>query len=249
MLSKSLITRMHVDLSCEDDEAGLLPNDHREDGRDHKAAAPRKWIAHPKRLRISTRPRPPLNADGTRSRTFARISKSCNMPNFVFSFAQDVATLADRLVNDTLMSLFRQLHPENSLWNLSLVNLCATDMFMAATENAEGSGRDIGKMFKRQDDVLREFRVDDIDVPPTQEDQEEELQIAPARSNDMLENETNSHGKDALGSEDWFFPTQSAADWHSDEDLSYPGESCRICGAMMPSFAMIAHERFHALPD
>ncbi|KAI4613484.1 uncharacterized protein J4E87_009785 [Alternaria ethzedia] len=161
MLAKRLLERMHTDLLEEDDDAHDLST--------APTSAPpkpmKRWLAHPKTLRLSTRPRAPQNPDGTRNRSFARISKSGPMPTFVFSLKDnnDVDAVVEKLLSETLLPLFRKLHPERKGWNLSLVNVAATNMADAARERG-GVGRDIGKMFRRQDEVLRQWRVDDEEV-------------------------------------------------------------------------------------
>ena len=159
MLAKRLLERMHTDLLEEDDDAHDLST--------APTSAPpkpmKRWLAHPKTLRLSTRPRAPQNPDGTRNRSFARISKSGPMPTFVFSLKDNNNTMdavVEKLLSETLLPLFRKLHPEKKGWNLSLVNVAATNMADAARERG-GVGRDIGKMFRRQDEVLRQWRVDD----------------------------------------------------------------------------------------
>ena len=252
MLAGSLIKRMRLDLtsSLEDDD---IAADSEEDDNDltqtNDTSTSRRWIAHPKSLRLSTRPRPPLNLDGTRSRKFNRISKSTNMPMFVFSCTHSVDELTDRLVDEVLMSLFRKLHPERSGWNLSLVNLCATNMSLTASEGKDGAGRDISMMFKRQEDVLKEWKVEDADIAPS-DDEDNDHQQAVEEDADW------SHDPEYLppGSEDLRAFTQESFQgdddaWDSDDNMLDAGDSCRICGAVMPPYAMLAHERFHDLPD
>lgn len=180
MLARSLIKRMRLDLTSTMEDEGIAMTSEADDEDSihiDSASTTRRWIAHPKTLRLSTRPRPPLNPDGTRSRTFNRISKSTNMPTFVFGLTHDVGTLAEKLVAETLVPLFRKLHPEKSGWNLSLVNLCVTNMSLAASDGKDGAGRDIGRMFKKQDDVLREWKIEDVDMAPSADknDQQEEV--------------------------------------------------------------------------
>ncbi|KAJ8105280.1 hypothetical protein OPT61_g10275 [Boeremia exigua] len=153
ILAVSLLKRMRIDLVGVDQE---LPDSAASD----VPPVPR-WLARPKTLRLSTRPRPPQNPDGSHNRSFARISKSAPMPNFVFKLDADVEALAEKMVREALVPLFRQLHPEKQGWNLSLVNLAATNMVEGASEKG-GAGRDIGKMFKRQKDVLSPFKVHSI---------------------------------------------------------------------------------------
>ena len=232
ILANSLIKRMQVDL-LEDDEDD---------------STTRRWIAHPKTVKISTRPRLPLNSDGTRTRSFNRISRSGPLPNFVFNLKDGVDAIVEKLVQETLIPMFRKLHPYPSGWNLSLVNIGVTNMIETASDDGKGGGRDIGRMFKRQEEVLKEWKVEDRDVPP----------------DTTLEAVTESHGAiltdpsagnevsgcTMTGSED-VIPTQTSADepveWDDEEDEDENREICHECGATMPAFAMAAHERFHSL--
>ncbi|KAG9185541.1 DNA polymerase iota [Alternaria panax] len=167
MLAWRLVERMRVDLVEEEEEEGDgIDDDDGGSGREQATSkrqeeSKKRWLAHPKTLRLSTRPRPPRNADASRNRSFARISKSANMPGFVFDLnpATTLDTIADKLLDAALLPLFRKLHPEKRGWNLSLVNVAATNMVDAASEKG-GAGRDIGKMFRKQNKVLRQWRVE-----------------------------------------------------------------------------------------
>jgi len=61
------------------------------------------------------------------------------------------------------------------------------------------------------------------------------------------------HSQHPHGSEDLIQPSQHSIDeegaWDSEEHDSDIGDSCKTCGAIMPAFAMTAHETFHAFPD
>ncbi|KAH6869927.1 hypothetical protein BKA58DRAFT_360239 [Alternaria rosae] len=229
MLAKRLLERMHTDLLEEDDDSHDLST-----APTSATSKPiKRWLAHPKTLRLSTRPRPPQNPDGSRNRSFARISKSTPMPTFVFSLKEDMDTVIDKLLHETLLPLFRKLHPEKRGWNLSLVNVAATNMADAASEKG-GVGRDISKMFKRQDEVLKQWRVDE----------------EPA----ILEEDFVSEILQRQGSEDMPTSSQKIGSpvvedvWEEDEEDMVEGDSfrCEDCGAVMPSFAMGAHWRWHA---
>lgn len=259
MLSESLIKRMRLDLTSlvDVEDMGIAVEGEEEEDLTLDTQATscrnRRWIAHPKTLRLSTRPRPPLNPDGTRSRNFTRISKSSSMPSFVFSLAQDITVLAERLVEEALLPLFRKLHPEKSGWNLSLVNLCATNMSMTASDGKAGAGRDIGRMFRKQEEVLKDWKIDDVDIAPSG-DEPEDHQI---EQDDIgqIECEISNHRPpqhSGLGSEDALPSTQESSvgddAWDSEGEKNELGDRCQICGATMPSFAMVAHERFHSSP-
>lgn len=243
MLSESLIKRLRLDLTSlvDDGDMGTALDREQEDlAIGTKATASRRWIAHPNTLRLSTRLRPPLNTDESRSRNFARVSKSSSMPSFVFSLSQDTTVLAGKLVEETLLSLFRKLHPEKSGWNVTLINLCATNMSMNASDGKAGAGRDIGTMLRRQEDVLKDWKIADVDVAPS-DDELDDRQIG---SRCRPENA-------GVGSEDALPSTQgsifSDGAWDSEGEENDLGDRCQQCGATMPSFAMNAHERFHSL--
>jgi hypothetical protein len=208
-----------------------------------RSVSTRRWLAHPKTIRLSTRPRPPQNPDGSRNRSFARISRSAPMPNFVFNLKDDIEMTVERLVGETLLPLFRRLHPEKSGWNLSLVNIAAANMADSARDKG-GVGRDIAKMFRQQDDVLKQWRVEETGEGMVGID-EELHHVQPQR---VLQTSDSRSG-----SEDIFTSSQQAdasADYACDsvdeelDDADF--YKCEYCGAMMPWFAMGAHERFHA---
>lgn len=261
MLSISLIKRMRLDLTSlvDDGDIGITLGGEEEEeedlASDTKATASRRWIAHPKTLRLSTRPRPPLNPDGTRSRNFTRISKSSSMPSFVLSFVQDITVLAEKFVEDAALPLFRKLHPERSGWNLSLVNLCATNMSMTASEGKAGAGRDIGRMLRRQEDVLKDWKIADVDVPPSDDEPDKpgDRQIEQDDSGQVESGFSSRCPPDhaGLGSEDALASTQGSffgdEAWDSESEENQLGDKCQQCGATMPFFAMVAHERFHSL--
>ncbi|KAL1623396.1 hypothetical protein SLS54_004385 [Diplodia seriata] len=141
--------------------------------------AKQRWIAHPRTLRLSTRPRPPVDpATNTRPRAFARISRSALLPNFVFSLTTPVDSLAERLVDEALLPLFRRLHPEKSGWDLSLVNVAVTNLADSAGGARTSSGRDIGAMFKTQNRVLNQWRVTDGAVAPDPSDDHVTIGVA-----------------------------------------------------------------------
>lgn len=124
-----------------------------------------RWIAHPKTLRLSTRPRSSSTPPGTRTYSVNRISRSAPLPQFVFNLEESVEALTDRLVQEALIGMFRKLHPQRSGWNLSLLNIAVTNMVQSAGEQKRSNGRDIGQMFQRQETVLKEWRVSEPDAP------------------------------------------------------------------------------------
>lgn len=233
VLARSLIRRMRLDLMENKDEE---PVEEEEKGEVAAAKSPpnvekMKWLAHPKTLRLTTRPRQPLQPDGTRVRSFKRISHSAPLPTFVFGITESVDALAEKLVNEALVGMFRKLHPEKAGWNLSLVNLAVTNMAETAGESKTADGRDIGGMFKRQDKVLKEFRVlDDGSIGDSGEDK--------GKGGD---NEYVDNGESNLRDED-----EDDGGWDDSEEPLDTG-GCPVCGMPLPPFAMHAHMRFHGL--
>jgi DNA polymerase iota len=226
LLARSLITRMRIDLLADDDdfqETAMDSLDHNLD-RSSSTLANKKWLAHPKTLRLSTRPRLPLLPDGTRPRTMKRISHSCPLPNFVFSIQEGVESLAEKLVRTTLLHMFRKLHPEKSVWNLSLINVAVTNMAETGGESKTASGRDIGNMLRKQEDVLKDFRV--IEMRDEDVDVHDGVPVS----------ETLATADDDSGGGLW-------------DDGDHEGmmtEFCSSCGSHIPTFATVAHQRFHS---
>lgn len=240
MLSRSLLTRIRIDLLGEEDDFDDSNDEQERDANKAISVSGKKWLAHPKTLRLTTRPRQPLQPDGTRVRSFKRISHSGPLPTFVFNLSISVDILAEKLVQETLIGMFRKLHPEKAGWNLSLVNLAVTNMAETAGESKTANGRDISNMFKRQDVVLKDFRVTDSG----------ELECD--RSADATEDGSpvphafETEGKDQQSPQ----PHVQAFDidnaWDDDETMTDLEEACSICGARLPEFAMIAHRRYHS---
>jgi DNA polymerase iota len=229
-LAKSLLTRMRIDLlGNEDDVEPQSPE--RDDGEEHKIVTTegKKWLAHPKTLRLTTRPRQALLPDGTRPRSFKRISHSAPLPNFVFGLSESVDSLADKLVKESLMGMFRKLHSEKAGWNLSLVNLAVTNMAETAGNSKTANGRDIGNMFKRQENVLKDFRVIEHDEPTV----DDEVWHDGSGKAKQIEEEGENDEAEELQD-----------DWDAEEE-DEEGEVCEVCGIRLPSFAMMAHRRFH----
>jgi DNA polymerase iota len=229
-LAQSLLKRMRIDLLGDGDGFEEKPDADADAAEAPKAVLTngKKWLAHPKTLRLTTRPRQALLPDGTRPRSFKRISHSAPLPTFVFLLNESIETLADKLVRECLISMFRRLHPEKAGWNLSLVNLAVTNMAETAGNSKTANGRDIGNMFRRQEDVLKEFRVvdgGDMGTP---------VETVDTRLSTDVERQASDGEEDA--NDGW--------DHGEDED----GEVCELCGERLPGFAMVAHRRFHSLP-
>lgn len=231
-LSRSLLSRIRTDLSSthNDDEAHVeeaTVKGASNQCKSKKSLPTRQWLAYPRTLRLTTRPRPPLNPDGTRSRTFNRISRSCDMPSLILNLNSSIEEQSERLVQGTLIPLFHKLHPEKSEWNLSLMNLCATNISVTAANVRDGAGQDISTMFRRQEKVLKDWKVE--------------------TSTDATAMDSQLDVRDAFT-----FANHGAEDndqWQSDDDMPQTEDICMTCGFPVPQFATAAHDRFHALPD
>lgn len=256
MLSRSLLSRIRADLlsTSNDGEAAVKSESNQYQSRDHLPT--RQWLAYPRTLRLTTRPRPPLNPDGTRSRTFNRISRSCDFPSIALNLNSCVEELSERLVEGTLIPLFTKLHPEKSGWNLSLMNLCATNISLTAASVRDGAGRDISKMFQRQEKVLKDWKVE-AGVHAT--DMDGRLEVWDKRRMEAIDSMESGSAASAecvadlnVAGHAQTVAEHSAEDidtWQSDDDVSQIEDICMTCGIPVPHFAAAAHDRFHRLPD
>jgi len=211
-LSCSLIRRLRVDLLTADPNAEIPGS--------------RKWIARPKTLRLSIRSWPTRQGPhATQAMNFSRVSRSGPLPPFVLDLETDIDCLAQRLVAEALLPLLRRLQAEqghNHKWNLQLLNICAANMVAGAADDKLGAGRDIGVMFKHQDEVLRPWKV----TQPTEEP-----------SGGAVEDSTKQM---QFGDDD------------DEGDVAWDGTvhpHCPTCGHAIPHFAMAAHARFHELGE
>ncbi|KAL9031524.1 MAG: hypothetical protein Q9196_000462 [Gyalolechia fulgens] len=256
MLSRSLLLRIRADLLCVDSDSGAPGEEAgREDGR-RDSLPTRLWLAYPRTLRLTTRPRPPLSPDGTRSRTFHRISRSCDMPSLVLNLSSSIEELSERLVQGTLIPLFHKLYPEKSGWNLSLINLCATNISLTAANVQDGAGRNISKMFRRQENVLKNWKIEDGTNAATIN---AGLRVLDKRNLEAMDTadpepdactECVADGNGAIDPQNMLDRSGEDDDiWQSDEDTSQIEHICTTCGFPVPLFATAAHDRFHNLAD
>jgi DNA polymerase iota len=239
LLAKRLLVRMHLD---------LMEDDVDDDDDETHTAEPtkRRWLAHPRTLRLSTRPRSLPNADRIRARTFSRISRSAPFPNFAFSLSENVTTLAERMVETCLVPMFRQLHPQQSEFHLSLINVACTNMAETAANTKDSDGRDIGRMFRNQDDVLKDFKVTEPfernelkTLPPLDNGKDSRFSTEPDAEMDVWDEEEDD---------------DSYQHWSSSDNTPGPDSAestfeCPVCQAMIPAFASAAHMRYHDVTD
>lgn len=264
-LAGSLIRRMRTDLTEEEEEdtKDSIPADERKESR---SVSRIRWLARPRTLRLSTRPRPPANSDGSRSHSSNRISRSAPIPPFIFNLGDSVDALAERLVQDSLMSMFRKLHPEKPGWNLRLLNVAVTNMVESAGEQKQSSGRDIGKMFRKQEAVLRDWKSSSESEPaPSELDvhhQQSSLEPLSGLSSKLAAQIPLSCESPV---EDYQMTCSTLSEFAQDDDDVWEeisddageekeeeailSDTCKLCGASIPYFAMEAHELYHRVPD
>jgi DNA polymerase iota len=107
-------------------------------------------------------------------------------------------------------------------------------MTETATETKDSEGRDIGRMLKKQDEALKNREV--MDEESFSED---------------------DSAVDGAGSEDGATPLQPQQsdgnlcqdDWEIDNSAEDLMHACRICGSVMPLFAVTAHDRYHSMAE
>ncbi|KAI9040983.1 putative DNA polymerase iota [Aspergillus affinis] len=227
-LTVSLLRRMRTDLTERLDESeaatGRVPGSR----QPLEETVRMRWLARPKTLRLSTRPRPPPTPDGGQIRSFNRISRSAPLPQYACNLDENVDALAERLVQDLVMSMFRKLHPEKSGWNLHLLNVAVTNMIETAGERKQSSGRDIGKMFQNQDKADQ--------VPFRQMEQG----LLPITQSSIPNVSSESDLRPGPGVDAW--------EESDEEEEDMACVACTICGALIPHFALVAHEIYHSAP-
>jgi DNA polymerase iota len=235
LLSNSLLRRMHVDLLEEVDEDSSSLQQPSLTTSLSKNEKKKKWLAHPKTIRLTTRPY--VRADSGKPYNYARVSRSQQLPNFVFGLAPAREALADKLVDEVLLPMFRRLNTATKDWNVGLLNVCVANMVVVGGENGGiGGGRDIGAMFRRQEDVLREFRVYDDEEGGGDETRLDGLgDEAGAYEHDFVTVKEVEKDDDDSDAEPW------------EEDDRDGLECCSRCGHLIPGFALIAHDRYHDL--
>ena len=259
-LSKNLIRRMHVDLVGPNiDEISLATNSTEEPvlestKQNEVSMVSKRWLAHPKTIRLTTRLKRVPNPDGTRKRTFNRSSRSTPVPNFIFNLTESIAVLAEKLVSDTLLPLFRKLHPENTDWNITIINIAITGMIRSAGDSKTAGGRDIGRMMAKRppDDETFGPNMDHTLMPglsnpatPTTKKQDNRLKHGDRKFQDSYAKDWED-GEEESNDNDWEAGEWS---WAQTDDNVGAGYICETCGASLPSFAVDAHREFHSMGE
>ncbi|KAL1883757.1 hypothetical protein Plec18167_002765 [Paecilomyces lecythidis] len=247
LLAASLIRRMRADLT-----EGERDDNKQADENKSSSIKRTRWLAHPRTLRLSTRTRAP-EVNGTRNHIFNRVSRSAPVPRFLFNLDENVDALAERLVHESILSMFRKLHPERAGWHLSLLNVAVTNMVETAGESKHSNGRDIGKMFQQQETNLQPWKVIDGDDHSTVHD----LQSASTANSEWDEGKLHAaprfpHAPSPAetSTDDVFADDMADAAWEdSDGEDSTWSDPCRFCGTLVPHFASAAHELYHTVPE
>jgi DNA polymerase iota len=182
------------------------------------------WIACPRTLRLSTRPK--TSPSEEKPYNFARKSRSQPLPGFVLSLTASIDELTDRLVQQAILPMFFQLNPGKGGWRIGMLNICMANMTLTGTEDGSGVGRNISKMFQRQEETLREWTVYDTVQP--------DLAF---RTTEMLE-------QDHTWDEEMDEASDEASSMAADAQ-----EVCPLCGHYFPAFATAAHERYHKMEN
>ncbi|KAK4190175.1 hypothetical protein QBC35DRAFT_513483 [Podospora australis] len=241
-ISISLLRRMQVDLTDEPEdttqplqETGSTPR-----SGSTSVTTTRKWLAQPKTLRLTTRPYTPPSEN--KPYNWARASKSCPLPSFVFNLSLPLATIAEKLVTESLLPLFRQLNSAKRGWSIGLLNVCVTNMTGAAVEVGGSAARDIASMFKQQSTVLREFTAynDSDDRGSTDRIPEYTDALCSTASSHKYEDEYDYDEEDEADND--------GDDW-ADHTPEEEGSRCPVCAHFIPLFAIAAHERYHNSVD
>ncbi|KAL4776402.1 hypothetical protein BDW60DRAFT_83295, partial [Aspergillus nidulans var. acristatus] len=177
-----------------------------------------RWLARPRTFRLSTIPRSTQGSD----HTYSRRSHSTPLPQYVFNLDESIDALAERVVRELATPMFRKLHRERTGWNLRVLNLAVTNMAEVAGDGKHNDGRNISKMFQRQE-------AEPQDTLPALERtwSQPELPVLPS---------TLTVASEAL--------------WESDgEEESMPCVQCTTCGASIPHFALAAHKVYHSTSE
>ncbi|WEW60801.1 DNA polymerase [Emydomyces testavorans] len=257
-LALSLLRRMHADLIHDDKgEEDIMFHRSNRANTDMPIEEKRRWLAHPRTLRLSTRSRLLPLPDGSHQVNANRVSRSCPVPQFIFSFNKNVETLAARLVDNTIIPLFRRLHPDKSGYKLSLINIAVTNMIQCAGPEQNSVGQDIGKMFRDRDNgTMRSLcPVSAHASTKTSNARPNIVNTEPVTPQHWSWDQNEHHSpKDVIDAEAKIVSDDDEIhQWASDDDAgssnsATPCDECKMCGAHVPRFAAQAHAIYHSVP-
>ena len=220
----------------------------------------KRWRGWPRTVRVSVVAGGAGEADGDGwEGGWKRVSRSGELPGWVLhdiavanGGAGRVEEAAGRLVREVLGPLFDKLVPgltasatggkggeghsrphgqgqgegEGGAWSVSVLNVCVTNMVGGEAEGASGMG-DIGEMFRRRG-------VE---------------KVAVAEMSDAADVEEGWQEEDDDGVSDTWDDYLAGGDntFHADGNSTTNSSRCLRCHRLIPAFALLAHERYHAL--
>ncbi|KAI5800064.1 hypothetical protein EDC01DRAFT_628578 [Geopyxis carbonaria] len=171
----------------------------------------KKWIVSPRNFRMSVR----LH---DRVQNFSRCSRSSAFPGYTFSPTTSLERIAERLIDDIALGLFRKLCTERH-WDLQLLNVAAVNMVGEGTEKG-----DIGYIFKN---LITENGLN------------EAVSVSNSGTN---ANNNNSEERELDGK---FVDEEFYEDDEDEDEDSGQSVVCEVCRVAVPIFAVDAHRRFH----
>ncbi|KAL4788156.1 hypothetical protein BJX76DRAFT_345038 [Aspergillus varians] len=220
-LAISLIRRMRTDLTESYSNPEATTSNASQGTSGLREGTTVRWIARPRTLRLSTLPRSMVGSEGAQTQGYSRKSNSAPLPQHVFNLDESVDALAERLVRESATLMFRKLHRERTGWNLRVLNLAVTNIVEVAGDGKHNSGRDIGKMFQRQETEHRHS--------------------SPASNPNWASPGTYDPPSGfIIGAPD---PSWEESDG---EGENMPWVLCTICAARIPHFALVAHKLYHS---
>lgn len=172
------------------------------------------------------------------------------MPGYVFSLSTPLDVVAERLVREVVVGLFKGLCTERK-WELQLVNVAAVNMADG------GGGVDIRDMFstlrpRSESWENKEGPTEYLDgIVNNSQQYNSPPEKEPEPIKEVKEDEDEGGEQEGEGEEvvelEW-------GDGLSDSSVEYGGigsrgfshnDPCPICGERFPVFALEAHQRFH----
>ena len=116
---------------------------------------------------------------------------------------------------------------------------------MSGADAGIASGRDIATMFRRQEGVLREFTVYDGDGNGDHGGGD-----SGGEGEEGLESLHEDYGgNEVSGEEEGGGEDEDEDSWEHDDVSEQDSVRCPLCGCRIPSFALVAHERYHSTEE
>ncbi|EPE07770.1 dna polymerase iota [Ophiostoma piceae UAMH 11346] len=237
MLATSLLKRMHIDLRSD------VP----------KSLAKGDWVVRPRTLRLTLRPQYP---DVTDNRTteknyhFSRMSRSEPLPSYVTSLTTPREQIVERLVQGSLVPMFRKLAAsvrarndsqgssssrntasKSRMWTIGLLNVCVANMAPMAGDGG------IAAMFQRVNGVTSTGELEELEELEELKGEQTPTAQDNYDNDNYISNDGNDNDDDDIGG------------WDDGDHAGTEGSPCKQCGQFLPAFAQEAHARFHLLGE